>query len=103
MSGEGFQIQMKLNVIEAPRFPTTQEISDSLWGRWRNELLSYEAKTDLVVSRMTETMTIVGALGVIAFVVSLAVMIMVFRSNRKLSELEQWGIQHQQDHRKEAE
>ena len=99
VSGEGFQIQMKLSVVEAPRFPTTQEISDNLWLRWRNELLSYEAKTDLVVGTMRETMTIVGALGVIGFVVSLVAILTMFHSNRKLSELEEWGIRHKEEHR----
>jgi len=100
VNADGFQVQMKVSVVEQPHFPTVQEISDALWDRWRNELLSYEAKTDLVVNKMTETMTIVGALGVIAFVVSLVSILALFHSNRTLSELEQWGIRHNAEHRK---
>jgi len=100
INADGFQVQMKISTIEAPHFPTVQEISDALWDRWRNELASYEAKTDLVVNQMTQTMTIVGALGVIGFVVSLACIMALIHSNRTVSELEQWGIRHAEEHRK---
>jgi hypothetical protein len=45
-------------------------------------------------------MLIIGVLGVIAFVVSVSVLVAVFYVYRRVAELSEWGIRHEAEHHK---
>jgi len=93
-------LTMRVSVIEAPRIPTAEEISDAIWARWQSALDDFKAENRVLTDRMGETMAVVGGLAVIAFVVCMVSVIAVFRMNRKVAELSEWGIRHEHEHRK---
>jgi len=95
IASTGFTITMQLSVIEAPHYPTADEISDLMWQRWRNELDEFEAGQRDLVSKMADTVTVTGSLAVISFVVCIVLIVAVFYIHRKVAELAAWGIRHE--------
>ncbi|MEM2512712.1 MAG: hypothetical protein QXU81_00105 [Candidatus Bathyarchaeia archaeon] len=82
------EIQMVLSVVEAPRYPTAEEISERMWERWRNELVLFEQKQNEIINKMIESSIVIGSLAAIGFTVSLACIYAVFRVHHKIAELE---------------
>ncbi|MGB9774611.1 MAG: hypothetical protein ACPL4I_11410 [Bacteroidota bacterium] len=101
VNASAVNVKMKVAVVEAPRFPTADEISDRMWERWRNELANFEANVNDLVAKMNSTVLTVGSLSVIAFVVCIVALIATFHVHRRVAELQEWGIRHEAEHRKE--
>ncbi len=93
-------IEMKLTVVEAPSFPTVDEFIEPLWTRWANELHSFQIQQNELFNKMTETVTIIGSLAAIAFVMTVVILAAMFYIHRKVSELSAWGIRHEMEARK---
>jgi len=93
-------IKMKAAVVEAPRFPTADEISERMWERWRNEIASFEANVNDLVAKMDSTVVTVGSLAVIAFAVCIVVLIAVFYLQRRVAELSEWRLRREAEERR---
>jgi hypothetical protein len=103
MRGNSAQITMKLTVIEAPRFPTAEEVAERVLDRFRNEILRFEAGQRELVGGMTGTVTTMAGLSAIAFAVSVALIVAVFHIHGRVAELSEWGIRHEEEHRRREE
>ena len=95
-------ISMKVSVVEAPKYPTAEEIAQSMWNWLQGSLSEFTAQQQELLDKMGQSMLVIGALAVIGFAVSLAVLIAVFYVHRKTAELSEWGIRHESEHRKEG-
>jgi len=96
-------IQMKVSVVEAPRYPTAEEIANSMWQMLQNSLNEFTTAQQNLIAKMSDTVLVTGSLAVIGFVVSIAVLIAVFHIHRKVAELSEWGIRHETEHRRRVE
>jgi len=102
VSSSAITITMRVSVVEAPRYPTAEEISNLVWEKWRNELYLFESRQHDLIVKMSDTVTTVGSLALIAFAVCIALIIVVFRMHQRVAELSEWGIRHKTEHRKEG-
>jgi hypothetical protein len=93
-------LTIKVSVVEAPTYPTAEEIANSLANWLQSYLSEYTMQISNTVNQMGESMLVIGVLGVIAFVVSIAVLVAVFYVNRRVAELSEWGIRHESEHSK---
>jgi len=48
---------------------------------------------------MTDTVTIIGSLAAIAFVMTVVILAAMFHIHRKVAELSAWGIRHEMEER----
>lgn len=96
------EIIMKVTVIEAPRFPSAEEIANAMWGWLQSSLSEFTAQQQGLVEGMGKTMMVVGTLGVISFTVSLAVLIAVFYVHRRTAELSEWVFRRETERRDET-
>ena len=92
-------ITLKLSVVEAPHYPSADEISDLMWQRWRNELNQFENEQNNLVNKMTDTVTVTGSLAAISFAVCIILIVVVLYIHRKVAELTEWGIHHETEHK----
>ena len=99
VSSSVITLTMRISVVEAPRYPTADEISNLIWERWRNELNTFEVRQQGLITTMASTVTTIGSLAAIAFGLSIALMIVVLYTHRKVAELSQWGLRHEAEHR----
>ncbi|MEM3761056.1 MAG: hypothetical protein QXZ02_08130 [Candidatus Bathyarchaeia archaeon] len=95
-------LSMHVSVVEAPTFPTAEQIADAMANWLQSYLSEYTAQQTNTINKMSETMLAVGVLAVIGFVVSIAVLLAVFYVHRRVAELSEWGIRHESEHRKEG-
>ncbi|MEM3361429.1 MAG: hypothetical protein QXV85_09540 [Candidatus Bathyarchaeia archaeon] len=101
-SASRIYISMHVSVVEAPTFPTAEQIADAMANWLQSYLSEYTAQQTNTINKMSETMLVVGVLAVIGFVVSIAVLLAVFYVHRRVAELSEWGIRHESEHRKEG-
>ena len=94
-------VTMKLSVVKEPTYPTAEEISNLMWVKWQNELATFESKQNDLVTGISNTVVTVGSLAAIAFAVTVALILVVFRMHQKVAELSEWGIRHRTEHRRE--
>ena len=95
-------IMMRLSIVKAPTYPTAEEISNLIWDKWRNELITFESKQNDLVTQISNTVVTVGSLAAIAFAVCIALIIVVFHMHQRVAELSEWGIRHRAEHRGEG-
>jgi len=100
VASQGIILDMKLSVVQQPRFPTAEEIGEVMWRQWHSELATFERRQQDLVNKISETVTTVGSLAAIAFALSVALILTVFHMHRKVAELSVWGIRHEEEHRK---
>jgi hypothetical protein len=93
-------ISMKVSVVEAPTYPTAEDIANAMANWLQSYLTEYTGQMTVTINQMGESMLIIGVLGVVAFVVSVAVLVAVFYVHRRVAELSEWGIRHESEHRK---
>jgi hypothetical protein len=93
-------ISMKVSVVEAPTYPTAEDIANAMANWLQGYLTEYTGQMTVTINQMGESMLIIGVLGVVAFVVSVAVLVAVFYVHRRVAELSEWGIRHESEHRK---
>jgi len=101
VSSTGFILTCYVNVVEAPRYPTPEEIGEVMFGLWRGELATFERKQQDLVNKIGDTSIITGSLAAIAFGVAAVLVIAVFRIHSKVAELSEWGVRHETEHRGE--
>ena len=99
ITSQGIVLDMKLSVVKQPQFPTAEEIGEVLWKQWHSELATFEARQQQLVSRLSDTAVTTGSLAAIAFGICVALILVVFRMHRKVAELSEWGIRHEEEHR----
>jgi hypothetical protein len=91
---------MKVSVVEAPTYPTAEDIANAMANWLQGYLTEYTGQMTVTINQMGESMLIIGVLGIVAFVVSVAVLVAVFYVHRRVAELSEWGIRHESEHRK---
>lgn len=92
----------RISVVEAPRYPSAEEIANVLMDKLRNELADYTAHIDALIKQLSESLTFAASLSIIAFAIAIVVLVANYYLHRKVSELTEWGIRHESEHRKEA-
>ena len=102
VASSSITIMMKLSIVKAPTYPTAEEISNLIWDKWRNELITFESKQNDLVTQISNTVVTVGSLAAIAFAVCMALIIVVFHMHQRVAELSEWGIRHRAEHRGEG-
>ena len=88
VNSKTINIRLKVSVVEAPRYPTADEISERMWNRLRNEVAQFESSQQNLVNEMTNTLVTIGALSALAFVVCIVCIIAVFMVHKRVAELE---------------
>jgi len=99
-SASRIMLTFKVSVVEAPTYPTAEEIANAMANWLQSYLSEYTAQMTITIDKMGETTLVVGVLAVIGFVVSIAVLVAVFYVHRRVAELSEWGIRHESEHRK---
>jgi hypothetical protein len=99
VASQGIVLDMKLSVVKQPQFPTAEEIGEVLWRQWHSELATFEARQQQLVSKLSDTAVTTGSLAAIAFGICVALILVVFRIYRRVAELSEWGIRHEEEHR----
>jgi hypothetical protein len=94
MNDNVLNLVFKISVVQAPSYPTADQIADAMMQRWQNQLAVFEASQRDLTNTMANTVTTVGSIAVIAFVVCLICIIAVFMLQRRVAELSEWGIRH---------
>jgi hypothetical protein len=84
----GFTITFTLSIVDAPHFPTAEEIGQVMWSQWRSELGRFENSQQDLVNAIMGTATVTGGLAAIAFALSIALLIITFRIMRKQAQIE---------------
>jgi hypothetical protein len=95
-------ISFKVSVVEAPRYPSSEEIATAMAHWLESYLNEYTGQMTTTISKMGETSLVVGVLAVVGFTLSVAVLIAVFYVHRRVAELTEWGIRHESEHRGEG-
>jgi hypothetical protein len=92
MNNNGFHIEMTVTAVPPLTFPSAEEISDIMWGRWQNDLSSFEVNLADAMSSMSGALAVTVGFGIIAFFVVLAIAFWLFRIHRRVAKLEAHGI-----------
>ena len=93
-------LTIKVSVVEAPTYPTAEDIANAMANWLQSYLSEYTAQQQATINQMGQAMLIIGVLGVIAFVVSVSVLVAVFYVYRRVAELSEWGLRHEAEHHK---
>ena len=101
-SASRIYLSMRVSVVEAPTFPTAEQIADAMANWLQSYLSEYTAQQTITINKMGETMLVIGVLAVIGFVVSIAVLVAVFYVHSRVAELSEWGIRHESEHSEEG-
>ena len=95
-------LTFKVSVVEAPTYPTAEDIANAMANWLQSYLSEYTAQQQTLINQMGQAMLVIGILAVIAFVVCVSVLVAVFYVHRRVAELSEWGIRHESEHRKEG-
>lgn len=96
-------LSFTVSVVPAPEYPTAEQIALAITEYFRNEILSLRADFQSLTQSIENSIVFVSALSIISFALSTIVMASIFYLNRKVSELTEWGIRHENEHRKRGE
>lgn len=94
------QLTMKVSVVEAPHYPRVEDLADAIWSRLMGSLNEFTNQQQGLIAKMGESGVVIGSVAIISFVVSITVLIAVFYMHRRVAELSEWGIRHEEEHRK---
>lgn len=95
-------LMFRISVVEAPRYPTSEELANAMWERLQGSLNEFTVQQQGLIAKMGETIIVVGSIAIIGFLVCVVALISVFYMHRKVAELSEWGIRHETEHRKGA-
>ena len=96
-------LSFTVSVVQAPEYPTAEQIALAITEYFRNEILSLRADFQSLTESIENSIVFVSALSVISFALSIIVLASIFYMNRKVSELTEWGIRHESEHKKRGE
>ena len=96
-------LSFTVSVVQAPEYPTAEQIALAITEYFRNEILSLRADFHLLTDSIESSLVFVSALSIISFALSIIVLASIFYMNRKVSELTEWGIRHEAEHRRRGE
>ena len=96
-------LSFTVSVVQAPEYPTAEQIALAITEYFRNEILSLRADFHSLTDSIESSLVFVSALSIISFALSIIVLASIFYMNRKVSELTEWGIRHEAEHRRRGE
>ena len=88
------EMTFKVSVVEAPRYPTAEEIANAMWNWLQTSLNEFMTRQENINLGIANSSAIIGSLGVISFVVCIVVLLAVFYLHRRVAELSEWSIRH---------
>ncbi|MEM3829757.1 MAG: hypothetical protein QXP36_11165, partial [Conexivisphaerales archaeon] len=86
------EINIKVSVVEAPRYPTAEEIANSMWSWLQAQLSEFMGRQENLVEGIGKTSLTVGVLGAISFAVCCVLILAVFYIYRRVAELNEWRL-----------
>jgi len=99
VNAEIIDIKFVVSVVQAPEYPTAEQIALAITEYFRNEILSLRGDLQSLTDTIQNSLVFASALAIISFAVSLVAIVAIFYMHRKTSELMEWGIRHQEEHR----
>ena len=88
------EMTFKVSVVEAPRYPTAEEIANAMWNWLQASLSEFMTRQENINLSIANSSAIIGSLGVISFVVCIVALLAVFYLHRRVAELSEWSIRH---------
>ena len=88
------EISMKVSVVEAPRYPTAEEIANAMWGWLQAQLNEFMERQQSIVEGVSKSALTVGVMGAISFAICLILIIVVLYVYRRVAELNEWRLHH---------
>ena len=92
MTDKYLTLLFRLSVVQAPTFPTADDIADAMLLRWQNQLKAFEVSQGLLTDKMSSTVVTIGSIAVIAFVVCVLCLFLELRTQKKVADLSARGI-----------
>ncbi|MEM1532397.1 MAG: hypothetical protein QW599_06100 [Nitrososphaerota archaeon] len=91
-NADRIEINIKVSVVEAPRYPTAEEIANSMWSWLQAQLSEFMGRQENLVEGIGKTSLTVGVLGAISFAVCCVLILAVFYIYRRVAELNEWRL-----------
>lgn len=91
-SADRIEISIKVSVVEAPRYPTAEEIANAMWSWLQSQLSEFMGRQENLVEGIGKTSLTVGVLGAISFAVCCVLILAVFYIYRRVAELNEWRL-----------
>jgi hypothetical protein len=88
------EMTFKVSVVEAPRYPTAEEIANAMWNWLQSSLNEFTTRQEETNRNVANMSVIIGSLAVVSFAVCIVVLLAVFYLHRRVAELNEWSIRH---------